>query len=88
MKLLVMKNITSEVENSLGDINRRLITTEENLGEHENIAKTIQIKGQKRQKIENHEQSHSDLWNNIKYSNICVTAVSQRREKEGRRKNI
>lgn len=35
MELLVMKNITSEVESSLDDINSILVAAEEKLSEHE-----------------------------------------------------
>lgn len=42
----------------------------------------MQSKGWKKKKQQKNEQSPRDLWDNIKHTKICVTGVSEGKEKE------
>lgn len=78
IELLEMKNTIYEMKTSLDGISSRLDTEDENITELEIIAiETIQteIHREKKSGRKQKEQRISNLWENIKWSNISAFGV-------------
>ena len=76
-----LKNTITKLKNILKGFNSRLGEVEERIGKLEDKA----IKHQTEQKIiikYNNEDNLRDLWDNIKWNNICFTGVPDREERE------
>ena len=82
-----MRNIITEMENTLEWINSRLNEREEQISKLEDRVVKINASEQRREKkngMKKNEDSLRDLWDNIKCTNICVTVVpEEERERKG-----
>lgn len=78
VELLEMKNIMSEVNNSWTGINVTLNISEENFCECKDTGREIlQTKSERKRNEQRNGKSISDLWGNIKLSNICIIGVPE-----------
>ena len=82
-----MRNIITEMENTLEWINSRLNEREEQISKLEDRVVKINASEQRKEKkngMKKNEDSLRDLWDNIKCTNICVTVVpEEERERKG-----
>ena len=84
-----MRNIITEMENTLEWINSRLNEREEQISKLEDRVVKINATEQRKEKkysMKKNEDSLRDLWDNTKCTNICVTVVpEEERERKGLR---
>ena len=82
-KQTVMNNTITEIKNTLGGINNRITEAEEWISEMEDKMVEITAKEQNKEKrMKRIEDSHRDLWDNIKHTNIQIIGVSEEEEKK------
>jgi len=78
-----LKNEQTEMNNTLEDINSRITEAEEQINDLEDRMVGITAAEQNIEKrIKRNEDSLRDLWDNIKYTNICIIGVPEREERE------
>ena len=78
-----MNNIITEMKNTPEGINNRITEAEERMSELEHRTVEITAKEQNKEKrMKRIEDSHSDLWDNIKHTNIRIFGVPEEEEKK------
>ena len=78
-----IKNAISEIKNPLEGINSRLDEAEDWISDLEdNAEKNTQAEQQKEKRILKNEASLRNLWDNIKYNNVCIMGISEEEESE------
>ena len=82
-KQTMMNNTINEIKNSLEGINSRITEAEEHISDLEDkrveITTTEQNKEKRMKRI---EDSLTDLWDNIKHTNIQITGIPEEEEKK------
>ena len=68
-ELNTLKSKTNNVEQCIRDLEDRLVEITESGQQTEN-------------QMKKHERSIRDLWNKIEWTNLCITGISEREEKE------
>ena len=78
-----LKNKQIEMKNILEGINTRITETEKHINDLEDRMAEITATEQNIEKrMKRNEDSLRDLWDNIKYTNICIIGVPEREERE------
>ena len=79
-----MKNTVTEVKNMLDKVNSRLDDAEKQVNYLE--VRVVEITQSEEQKEKKNEDSLRDLWDNTKYSNICIIgSQKEKRERKGQK---
>ena len=79
-----MKNKINEIKNALDGINGRLEeTVEQNNDLEDRIMESNQAEQMKEKGIMQNGNRFRELSDSIKHNNICMTAITERREKKG-----
>ena len=82
-KQTIMNNTINKIKNSLEGINSRLIEAEEQKSNLEDrILEIITVEQNKEKRMKRIEDSLSDLWDNIKLTNIRIIGVTEEEEKK------
>ena len=77
-----MNNTINEIKNSLEGINNRITEAEEQISELEDKKVEITAEEQNKEKrMKRIEDSLTDLWDNIKHTNIQIIGVPEEEEK-------
>ena len=77
-----MNNTITEMKNTLEGIKSRKTETEERISELEDrMVEITAVEHNKEKRTKRNEDSLRDLWDNIKYTNICIRGPSRRRER-------
>ena len=79
------KNTITEIKNILEGINSRISAAEEQISELED---KMEITSEEQNKVKRTEDSHRDLWDNIKCTNIQIIRVPEEEEKKKRYQKI
>ena len=88
-KQTVMNNTINEIKNSLEGIISRITEAEEQISDLKNKTVEITTKEQNKEKrMKRIEDSLSDLWDNIKLTNIRIIGVPEGEERERIREYI
>uniref|UniRef100_A0A8C9E4A7 Transposase n=1 Tax=Phocoena sinus TaxID=42100 RepID=A0A8C9E4A7_PHOSS len=83
MKQAMMNNTINEIKNTLEGINSRITEAEERISDLEDKIVEITTAGQNKEKrMKRTEDSHGDLWNNIKCTNIRIIGVPEDKKKK------
>ena len=77
-----MKFALSKIKNNLQGNNRTADETENQINDLENKEAKNNQSAQEEKRIHKNEDSINSLWDNFKRSNICITGVPEREEKE------
>ena len=77
-----LKNKQTEMNNTLVGINSRKTEAEEQINDLEDRMVEITVTEQNIEKRIRTEDSLRDLWDNIKYTNICIIGVPEGEERE------
>ena len=73
-----MNNIITEMKNTLEGINSRITEAEERISElGDRMVEIIAMEQNKEKRMKRNKDSLRDLWDNIKYTNICIIAVPE-----------
>ena len=73
-----MNNIITEMKNTLEGINNRITEAEERISElGDRMVEIIAMEQNKEKRMKRNKDSLRDLWDNIKYTNICIIAVPE-----------
>ena len=84
-----MKSTINEIKNTLEGINSRITEAEERISDLEDKIVEITTAEQNKQKrMKRTEDSLSDLWDNIKHTNIRIIGVSEKEEKKRGKEKI
>ena len=79
----MMNNTINEIKNSLEGINSRITEAEERVSDLEDKIVAITITEQNKEKrMKRIEDSLTDLWDNIKHTNIRIIGVPEEEEKK------
>ena len=78
-------NIITEIKNILEGINSRIFEAEEQISELED---KMEITSEEQNKVKRTEDSHRNLWDNIKHTNIWIIRVPEEEEKNKRYQKI
>ena len=82
-KQTMMNNTINEIKNSLGGIINRITEAEEWISNLKNKTVEITTKEQNKEKrMKRNEDCLSDLWKNIKHTNIRIIGVPKEEEKK------
>ena len=82
-KQTMMNNTINEIKNSLEGINSRITEAEEQITDLEDRRVEITtIEQNKEKRMKTFEDSHRDLWDNIKCTNIRIIGVPEEEEKK------
>ena len=82
-KQTMTNNTINGIKNSLEGINRRITKAEERISDLEyKIVEITTAQQNKEKRMKRIEDSHRDLWDNIKHTNICIIRVPEEEEKE------
>ena len=77
-KQTIMNNTINEIKNSLEGINSRITEAEERIGDLEDrMVETTAMEQNKEKRMKRNEDSLRDLWDNIKYKNICIIEIGR-----------
>ena len=77
-KQTMMKNTINEIKNSLEGINSRITEAEARISDLEDkILEVTTAEQNKEKRMKRIEDSHRDLWNNIKHTNIRIIGVPE-----------
>ena len=82
-----MNNILIEIKNTLEGISSRIIEAEEQISDLEDRMVEITAVEQNKEKRMKRHDSLRDLWDDIKYTNICIIGITEE-EKENISKKI
>ena len=78
-----MNNTITEIKNTLEGINNRITEAEERICELEDkMVEMIPRKQNKEKRMKRIEDSHRDLWDNIKRTNIRIIGGPEEEEKK------
>ena len=84
-----LKNTIAKMKNTLEGIDSRLDDKEEWLSKLEDrVVVIIQAKHRKEERIFKNEDNLGGLWDNIKYTNICIIGVPKGEEREKEAENL
>ena len=84
-----MNNTITEMKNTLEGINSRITEAEEWISGLEDRMVEFTAMEQNKEKImKRNEDSLGDLWDNTKYTNICIIGVPEEEEREKRPEKI
>ena len=83
-----MNNILIEIKNTLEGISSRIIEAEEQISDLEARMVEITAVEQNKEKRMKRHDSLRDLWDDIKYTNICIIGITEEEEKENISKKI
>ena len=73
-----MNNTITEMKNTLEGINSRIIEAEERISDLEDrMVEFIAVEQNKVKRMQRHEESLRDLWDNIKCNNIRIIGVPE-----------
>ena len=82
-KQTMMNNTINEIKNSLEGINSRITEAEKWIGDLEDkIVEITTAEQNKEKRMKRIEDSLTDLWDNIKLTNILITGVPEEEEKK------
>ena len=82
-KQTIMNNTINEIKNSLEGINSRIIEAEERISDLEDkIVEITTAEQNKEKRMKRNEDSHRDLWDNIKCTKIQMIGVPEEEEKK------
>ena len=85
----MMNNTINEIENSLEGINSRITEAEEWISDlKDKIVEIITAEQNKEKRMKRTEDSLTDLWDNIKCTNIRIIGVPEEGKKKGLRKYL
>ena len=84
-----MKDTLMEIKNYLKGINSRMDSVENHINDLEHKeAKNKQSEQEEKKRIQNNEDSISNLWDNFKHSNIHIIGVPEGQENEQENKKL
>ena len=82
-KQTIMNNTINEIKNSLEGINSRITEAEDRISDLEDkIVEITTAEQNKEKRMKRVEDSHRDLWDNIKCTNIRIIGVPEEEEKK------
>ena len=82
-KQTIMNNTINEIKNSLEGINSRITEAEDRISDQEDkIVEITTAEQNKEKRMKRVEDSHRDLWDNIKCTNIRIIGVPEEEEKK------
>uniref|UniRef100_A0A8D1RM74 L1 transposable element RRM domain-containing protein n=1 Tax=Sus scrofa TaxID=9823 RepID=A0A8D1RM74_PIG len=84
-----LENSIAETQTELKALNSRMINAEERISDLEDrIVEIIQSGQQTENQMKKHESNIRDLWDNIKWANLCIIGIPEIDEKEKGIENI
>ena len=86
----MMNNTINEIKNSLEGLNSRITESKERISDLEDkIVEITTAEQNKEKRMKRIEDSHRDIWDNIKRTNIRIIQVPEEEDnKKGTEKNI
>ena len=78
-----MNNAINEIKNTLEATNSRIMEAEDRISEVEDRMVELNESERKKEKqIKRNEDNLRDLWDNVKYPNICIIEVPEEEDKK------